>query len=83
MLSHLMEKVFTTIFNSNEFIFVYVVSIKFICDREICLLTYLTNATPTFKRKNPTKEETYRTVSILPAISRISERVMQKNWLDL
>ena len=83
MLSHLMEKVFTIIFNSNEFIFVYVVSIKFICDGEICLLTCLTNTTPIFKRKNPTKEETYRTVSILPAISRISERVMQKNWLDL
>lgn len=81
--SHVMENSFTKIFNSNEFIFVYVVSIKFICDREICLLTYLTNTTRTFKRKNPTKEETYRTVSILPAISRISERVMQKNWLDL
>ena len=37
--SHLMENFFNTIFNFNEFIFVYVVNIRFICDGEICLLT--------------------------------------------
>ena len=31
----------TTIFNFNEFIFVYVINIRFICDDEIYLLTYL------------------------------------------
>ena len=39
--SHLMENFFTTIFNFNEFIFVHVVNITFICAGEICLLTYL------------------------------------------
>ena len=36
-----MENSFTKIFNSNEFIFVYVVNIGFICDSEIYILTYL------------------------------------------
>ena len=40
--SHLMENFFTTIFSFNEFIFVYVVNIRFICDGEIYVLTYLT-----------------------------------------
>ena len=31
----------TKIFNFNEFIFVYVINIRFICDDEIYLLTYL------------------------------------------
>ena len=31
----------TTIFNFNEFIFVYVINIRFICDDEIYLLIYL------------------------------------------
>ena len=39
--SHLMESFFTTIFNFNEFIFVYVVNIGFICDGEIYLLACL------------------------------------------
>ena len=39
--SHVMENFFTTIFNFNEFIFVNVVNIIFICDGEIYLLTYL------------------------------------------
>ena len=39
--SHLMENVFTTIFNFDEFIFAYVVNIRFICDGEIYLLTYV------------------------------------------
>ena len=38
---HVMENSFTKIFNSNEFIFVYVVNIGFICDSEIYILTYL------------------------------------------
>ena len=33
-------ELFTTIFNFNEFIFAYVVNIRFICDGEIYLLTY-------------------------------------------
>ena len=37
--SHLMENFLNTISNLNEFIFVYVVSIRFICDDEIYLLT--------------------------------------------
>ena len=36
-----MENFFNTVFNFNEFIFVYVVNIRFICDGEIYLLTYL------------------------------------------
>ena len=39
--SHVMENSFTKIFNSNEFIFVYVVNIGFICDSEIYILIYL------------------------------------------
>ena len=39
--SHHMKNFFTTIFNFNEFIFVYVVNIRFICDGEIYLLTLL------------------------------------------
>ena len=39
--SHLKENFFATIFNFNEFIFVNVVNIRFICDGEIYLLTYL------------------------------------------
>ena len=35
-----MEMCFTTVFYFNEFIFVYVVNIIFICDGEIYLLTY-------------------------------------------
>ena len=35
-----MEDFFTTTFNFNEFIFVYIVNIRFICDGEIYLLTY-------------------------------------------
>ena len=35
----LMEKFFTAVFNFKEFIFVYVVNIRFICDGEIYLLT--------------------------------------------
>ena len=35
----LIENFFTTIFNFNEFIFVYVVNIRFICDGERYLLT--------------------------------------------
>ena len=35
-----MEKFFTTGFNFNEFIFVYVVNIRFIYDGEIQLLTH-------------------------------------------
>ena len=38
--SHVMENFFTTIFNFNEFIFVNVVNIIFICDGEIYLLIY-------------------------------------------
>ena len=38
---HLMENFFTTIFNFNEFVFAYVVIIRFICDGKIYLLTYL------------------------------------------
>ena len=39
MLSHLMEKLFTTIFNFDEFIFVYDdVNIRLICDGKIYLL---------------------------------------------
>ena len=34
-----MENFFTTIFNFNEFLFVYVVNIRFICDGGIYLLT--------------------------------------------
>ena len=34
-----MENVFTTIFNFDEFVFAYVVNIRFICDGEIYLLT--------------------------------------------
>ena len=37
--SHLMEKFSTIIFNFNEFILVYVVNIRFICDGEIYFLT--------------------------------------------
>ena len=37
--SHLMESFFNIVFNFNEFIFVYVVNIRFICDGEIYLLT--------------------------------------------
>ena len=33
-----MENFFTTIFNFNEFLFVYVVNIRFICDGGIYLL---------------------------------------------
>ena len=40
--SHVMEKIFTKIFNFDEFIFLYVVNIRFICDGEIYLLTYRT-----------------------------------------
>ena len=40
--SHLMENLFTTIFNFNEYIFVYVVNIVFICDGEMYLLRYVT-----------------------------------------
>ena len=36
----LLNKVFKTILNFNEFIFVYVVNIRFIFDGEIYLLTY-------------------------------------------
>ena len=38
--SHVVENFFTTIFNFNEFIFVNVVNIIFICDGEIYLLIY-------------------------------------------
>ena len=38
--SHLMENFFNTIFNFNEFVFVYVANIRFICDGKIYLLTY-------------------------------------------
>ena len=34
--------------------------------------------TPVFRKKDPLKKETYRTVSILSAISKIFERRMQK-----
>ena len=39
--SHCMRKYFTTVFNLIEFILVYVVNIRFVCDGEIYLLTYL------------------------------------------
>ena len=39
--SDLMENFLTTIFNFDEFILVYVVNIRFICDGEIYLPTYL------------------------------------------
>ena len=39
--SHLMENFFNTIFNFNEFIFIYVVNIRVICYDEIYLLTCL------------------------------------------
>ena len=35
-----MEKFFTKIFNFNEF-YLFIVNIRFICDGEIYLLTYL------------------------------------------
>ena len=38
--SHLLENFFTTIFNFNEFMFVYVVNVVFICDGEIYLVSY-------------------------------------------
>ena len=38
--SHLMENFFNTIFNFNEFVFVYIANIRFICDGKIYLLTY-------------------------------------------
>ena len=44
--SHFMENFLNTIFNFNEFIFVYVVKIRFICDGEIYLLTYLYPGVP-------------------------------------
>ena len=44
---------FTTIFNFNEFIFVYVVNIRFICDGEIYLLTYLLMSERGFTRSVP------------------------------
>ena len=37
--SHLVENFFTTIFNFNEFIFVYAVNVRFVCDGEIYSLT--------------------------------------------
>ena len=38
----------------------------------------LANITPVFKKKDPLKKENYRPVSILSAISKIFERLMQK-----
>ena len=38
----------------------------------------LANISPVFKKKDPLKKENYRPVSILSAISKISERLMQK-----
>ena len=39
--SHLMETFFTISFNFNKLIFVYVISIRLICDGEIYILTYI------------------------------------------
>ena len=38
----------------------------------------LADITPVFKKKDPLKKENYRPVSILSAISKIFERLMQK-----
>ena len=38
--SHLMENFSNTVFNFKEFLFVYVVNVRFICDGKIYLLTY-------------------------------------------
>ena len=38
----------------------------------------LANITPVFKKKDPLKKENYRPVSILSAISKIFERLTQK-----
>ena len=38
----------------------------------------LANISPVFKKKNPLKKENYRPVSILSAIAKITERLMQK-----
>ena len=38
----------------------------------------LADITPVFKKKDPLKKGNYRTVSILSAISKIFERLMQK-----
>ena len=60
--SHLLENFLTTIFNFNEFIFVYVVNIIFICDGEIYLLTYLLTYLPTYL---PTYLLTYLLIYLL------------------
>ena len=41
----------------------------------------LTDITPVFKKKDPLKKESYRTVSVLSAISKIFKKLMQKQMV--
>ena len=38
----------------------------------------LADITPVFKKNNPLEKENYRPVSVLPVVSKIFERIMQK-----
>ena len=38
----------------------------------------LADITPVFKKNNPSEKENYRPVGVLPVVSKIFERIMQK-----
>ena len=69
-----MEKFFTTVFNFNEIIFIYiVVNIIFICDSKIYLFVI-----PVFKKGDYLQCNNYRPISLTLNISKITEKLVHQ-----
>ena len=73
-----MENVSTTIFNFDEFIFAYVVNIRFICDGEIYLLTCVLAYLLTYLLTTRMTSDVLKLAKVPPLVISAIETLIQK-----